>query len=419
VITRKIRLQLLALVVVTLLGVGYVSFRYLDVGSLLGTGRYPVTLQLTHSGGIFSGADVTYRGVSVGRVGDLRLTHDGVEAVLDIDGDAPPIPADLEAAVTNLSAIGEQYVDLRPVRADGPTLASGSVIPASRVSTPVPVENLVLNLDTFVRSVPLDSLRTVVDEVGTGFTGTGPELQALLDNTGAFTKDAVAALPQTVRLIKDGRTVLQTQNEQSSAITSFSSDLRLLAEQLRSSDPDIRRLIHTAPQFGDQTSELLSESGGQLSVLVADLVTASRIAEPRQAGLRQLLSTYPAVTGAATSSTLPGDGYAHLGLVLDNFDPFACVRGYESTPKRSGADATPVPANRDAYCAEPPGGPVDVRGAQNVPRAGVPAAVPPGGSGQQPGDGPGDQPAGSPGSPAPSSVAPTGQLSSLASILES
>ncbi len=376
-ISSTVRLQLLAFVVVTVLGVGYVSVRYLDAGALLGTGPYPVTLQLTDSGGIFTGADVTYRGVSVGRVGPLRLTSHGVDAQLEIKSDAPPIPADLDAVVTNLSAIGEQFVDLRPVRADGPMLAAGSVIPASRVSTPVAVEDLVANLDNFVRSVPLDSLRTVVDELGTGFTGTGPQLQALLDSTDAFTRDALAALPQTVTLIRDGRVVLQTQNEQSSAIVSFSRDLALLAAQLRSSDPDIRRLIRSAPQFAAQTSGLIQDNGNQIGQLLADLLTVSRVALPRQAALRQLLSVYPVVTAETDSSVVPDDGFAHLGLVLNFFDPYACVRGYEGTTRRSGTDTAPTPANRDAFCAEPPGSPTGVRGAQNAPSAPItsPASI--------------------------------------------
>jgi phospholipid/cholesterol/gamma-HCH transport system substrate-binding protein len=378
VINRMVRLQLLAFVVVTVLGVGYVSVHYLDAGELLGRGPYPVTLQLTDSGGIFTGADVTYRGVSVGRVGPLRLTSHGVDALLEITSDAPPIPADLDAVVTNLSVIGEQFVDLRPVRADGPTLKAGSVIPGSRVSTPVAIEDLVANLDNFVRSVPLDSLRTVVDELGTGFIGTGPQLQTLLDSTDAFTRDALAALPQTLTLIRDGRVVLQTQNEQDSAITSFSRDLALLAGQLRSSDPDIRRLIRTAPQFAAQTSGLIQDSGDQISHLLADLLTVSRVALPRQAALRQLLSVYPVITAATDSSVVPDDGFAHLGLVLNVFDPYACVRGYEGTTRRPGTDTAPTPANRDAFCAEPPGSPTGVRGAQNVPRAGVPAQVYPG-----------------------------------------
>lgn len=393
-ITTRVRLQLLAFVIVTVLGLGYVSVRYLGAAALFGAGPYPVTLQLTDSGGIFTGAEVTYRGVSVGRVGPLRLTAQGVDAQLEIDPDAPPIPADSDAVVSDLSVIGEQFVDLRPVRRDGPTLRAGSVIPASRTSTPVPIGDLIAHLDTFLRSVPLDSLRTVVHELGTALTGTGADLQILLDSTDAFTRDAIAALPQTVTLIRDGRVVLQTQNEQSSAIISFSRDLALLAAQLRSSDPDLRRLIATTPQFADQTSGLLRESGTQIGQLLADLLTVSRVALPRQAALRHLLSVYPVVTGGTDSSVVPDDGFVHLGLALNLFDPYACVRGYQGTIRRSGTDTKPIPANRDAFCAEPPGSPTDVRGAQNVPRAGTPAAALPGGS--------------------------TGaQVSSLASILES
>jgi phospholipid/cholesterol/gamma-HCH transport system substrate-binding protein len=379
-ITTRVRLQLLAFVIVTVLGVGYVSVRYLGAGALFGAGPYPVTLQLNDSGGIFTGADVTYRGVSIGRVGPLRLTSQGIDAQLEIAPDAPPIPADLDAVVSNLSVIGEQFVDLRPARGNGPTLHAGSVIPAARTSTPVPVGDLIAHLDTFLRSVPLESLRTVVHELGTAFIGTGTDLQVLLDSTDAFTRDAIAALPQTVTLIRDGRVVLQTQNEQSSAIISFSRDLALLAAQLRSSDPDLRRLITTAPQFADQTSGLLRESGTQIGQLLADLLTVSRVTLPRQAALRHLLSVYPVVTGGTDSSVVPADGFVHLGLALNLFDPYACVRGYQGTIRRSGTDTAPIPVNRDASCAEPPGSSTDVRGAQNVPRAGTPAAVLPGGS---------------------------------------
>jgi phospholipid/cholesterol/gamma-HCH transport system substrate-binding protein len=153
VITRTVRLQLIAFLVVTALGVGYAGFRYAGLGNLFGATTYPVQLQLAQSGGIFTGADVTYRGVSVGRVGPLTLIPDGVEARLDINRDAPPIPAGLDAAVHNLSAIGEQYVDLEPTSDGGPLLGPGSVIPISRTSTPVPIENLVVSLDEFVSSL--------------------------------------------------------------------------------------------------------------------------------------------------------------------------------------------------------------------------------------------------------------------------
>jgi phospholipid/cholesterol/gamma-HCH transport system substrate-binding protein len=330
-----------------------------------------------------------------------------VEARLDINRDAPPIPAGLDAAVHNLSAIGEQYVDLEPTSDGGPLLGPGSVIPISRTSTPVPIENLVVSLDDFVRSVPLDSLRTVVDQLGTAFQGTAQPLQKILDTTNAFTADAVDALPQTLALIHDGRTVLTTQNDMAGSFQSFSHDLSLLSDQLAKSDPDLRRLLVTGPDVSNEVVGLLQESGPGLSQLVADLLTVSRVAEPRQDALRQLLVTYPGVASSGYTA-VPGDGTAHLGLVVNVFDPYPCTQGYEGTPHRSGSDIGPVPLNEDAYCAEPHGSPISVRGAQNVPHAATP--MPPANAQVGP---TGPLPAGS--TPVGSGSAPP--LSTLAQIL--
>ena len=405
-ITRVVRLQLVAFLVVTLLGVGYAGFRYAGFGDLFGSTTYPVQMQLADSGGIFTGADVTYRGVTVGRVGPLTLTPGGVDVQLDIRRDAPAIPADLDAAVHNLSAIGEQYVDLEPTGDGGPFLEADSVIPVERTSTPVPVEELVVSLDDFVRSVPLDSLRTVVDELGAAFTDTAQPLQKLLDTTNEFSGDAVDALPETLTLIEDGRTVLTTQNDVAGSFQSYSHDLKLLAAQLKESDPDLRRLLETGPEASLQIRKLLRESGPGLSELIADLLTVSRVAEPRQDALRQLLVTYPGVI-VNSYTALPGDGTAHLGLAVNIFDPFPCTRGYEDTEHRSGSEVQPVPVNEDAYCAEPPGSPISVRGAQNVPRAETP---------KPPADAPSGPPSGGlPAGSAPVDSAPP--LSSPAQIL--
>ena len=364
-ITRTVRVQLLGLLLVTVLGVGWVGFRYAGFGAA----SYPVHVQLADSGGIFTGADVTYRGVSVGRVGPLTLTASGVDVQLDIDHAAPAIPADVDAAVRNLSPIGEQYVDLRPRGAAGGALAGGATIPLARTTTPVGVEELVGNLDTLVRSVPLDDLRTVVREAGTAFAGSALPLQHLLDATSEFTQAARDALPQTVALLRDGRTVLATQNRTAGEFADFSRSLAQLADQLKTSDPDVRRLLQTGPQAADQVSGLLDESGSGLGDVVANLLTVSRILEPRQSNLDQILVAYPSVT-SVSPSVVPGDGTAHLGLVLNIFDPLPCTKGYEATPRRAGNEVADTPVNAQAHCAEPYLSPIDVRGAQNVPQPG-------------------------------------------------
>ena len=370
-ISRTVRLQLIGLLLVAVVGVGYAGFRYAGLDRIFGATTYPVTVQMADSGGIFTGADVAYRGVSVGRVGPLRLTADGVDVELDINKSAPGIPADTAAAVRNLSPIGEQYVDLQPSTSTGPMLASGAVVPVARTSTPVQINDLVVSLDDFVKTVPLSSLQTVVNELGDGFANTAQPLQQLLDTTGQFTQAATEALPQTTALIQDARPVLTTQNQVAPQFKQFSSSLALLAQQLKRSDPDLRRIIQNGPPAGQQLSGLLAESGPGLGESIANLRQTSQLLEPRQAGLRQILVTYPGLVGVAPK-VLPGDGTAHLGLVVNVADPPVCARGYQGTTRRNGADVTETPVNSNAFCGEPPGSPTNVRGAQNVPRAATP-----------------------------------------------
>ncbi|WP_026424103.1 MCE family protein [Actinokineospora inagensis] len=371
-LTGKVRLQLVAFLVISVLAVGYAAFRFTDIGRVFGANGYRVTLQLADSGGIFTNAEVTYRGVTVGRVGALHLTHDGIDVDLDIDPSAPVIPADLDAVVANRSAVGEQFVDLRPRTETGDGLRDGSVIPVGRTKTPVSTDTVIRDLDSLATSVPTDSLRTVVDELDKAFNGTGQDLRTLIDTTGEFTEAAKVNLPQTIKLIDDGSIVLATQAAQSGNIKSFASDLKDLSAQLRSSDPDIRRLIAATPGAADAVSGLLRESGQGIGYLTANLLTTSNILVTRVNGLELALVAYPVV--AVGPKTVAPDGTAHLGLVLNLFDPPACTRGYEGTQRRAGNDTTPVPENSQAYCAEPVGSPITVRGSQNAPYGGKPVA---------------------------------------------
>ncbi|MQA12106.1 MAG: MCE family protein [Pseudonocardiaceae bacterium] len=375
-LTRKTRIQLIAFFLIAIVSVSYAAYRFTDVGKLIGADGYTARLQLASSGGIFSNAEVTYRGVNVGRVGELRLTANGMEADLNIEPDMPKIPADLQAVVANRSAVGEQYVDLRPKRDSGPYLENGSVIDERRAKTPVGTDQVISDLNSLASSVPIDSLRTVVDESYEAFRGTGPDLQVLMDNARDFTRSARANLPQTVQLLNTGGTVLDTQNAEASNIKSFSRDLRLLAGQLKNSDGDLRKLISTTPQVSRQVSGLLRESGSGLSVVLANLLTTSKILATRNDGLEMSFIVYP-MAGVAANSLIDEEGKAHLGFALNLLDPPTCVKGYEGTQRRLGSDTRPVPPNYQAHCGEPKGSPINVRGSQNVPYGSVPTSPTP------------------------------------------
>jgi phospholipid/cholesterol/gamma-HCH transport system substrate-binding protein len=356
-------------VLVALLGVAFVGAKYVRLDKLLGIGVYQVHLELARTGGLYSNAEVTYRGVPVGRVNGMQLTDTGVDATLELNSGGPKIPASARAVVADRSAIGEQFVDLQPPNGNPPYLHDGSVVHGAE--TPLPVQDLVTSVNAFAASVPLDQLRTTVDELGKAFNGRGDDLQVLVDSLNSFTEAFDDALPQTVALLHDGRLVLETQADQAASVQGWAASLDQVTAQLRASDTDVRRLIGTGKSGSDQIGALVTESGPPLTRDLSDLRLVMLSVSPKAWAIKPLLQYLPGLA-LGTSSTAPGDGTTHFGLVLETNNPPACTIGYEGTKRilaqmkrqHPNFDDTrdDFPFNANAGCKVPQGSVTDVRG---------------------------------------------------------
>ncbi|MDR0341737.1 MAG: MCE family protein [Nocardiopsaceae bacterium] len=364
-IATRVKIVLFALIAVAV--IAYTGLHYARVGRYVGLrGYYVVHLNLPRAGGLYPNANVTYRGVSVGRVGALHLDGGGVQADLDINDSAPRIPATAQAVVADLSAVGETYVDLRPRSAAGPYLTTGAVIRQASTQVPAPVTGLLTATDQLATSLPGKSLRTLVNELYYGFNGQGPNLRVLLDSASSYTQSASNDLPQSTALIRDGNTVLATQQAETAEIKTFAAQGELFARQLANSDTDLRRLISATPGAATQITGLLKDNTPDLGLTLANLLTASDIALPRHANLRELLSALPAAVAVGNTVITPHG--ANFGMALTFFSPLPCTSGYGGTPYRKGtSNAKPHPAlNARASCTEPVGQ-GNVRGSQHHP----------------------------------------------------
>ncbi|MEU6994094.1 MlaD family protein [Streptomyces sp. NPDC046465] len=376
-LTLSTHLKNIAFLVLGVLVLAHIATTYADLGRYVGArDYYTVKVELAETGGLFSHGNVTYRGVDVGRVESVELTDDGVEARIRIEESAPKIPSDLEAKVANLSAVGEQYLDLSPRTDDGPYLAEGSVVPRGATRTPAPVTDVLTSVDRLASSVDTAALRTVVDELGKSFGGRGQDLQILIDTGSEFIRAAKKSLPATTRLLIDGETVLRTQNERSDALKSFASGTAELAAQLKKSDPDLRRLVATAPDAATQFTALLRDTDPGFGVVLANLVTTSELLVTRQRGIRELMVRIPRV--ASTGATAIGPDGVRFGMITTFFKPLPCTAGYGGTTYRNGLDTSPAPTNTKAACTASPASGQNVRGSAHAPRGGVPAPARPG-----------------------------------------
>src|SRR5262245_29298403 len=125
---RLTRIQLSIFAIVTVLTVSAIAIFYLQLPAAVGIGAYNVTANFVAGGGLYQNANVTYRGVTVGRLESVGLTDNGVVARMRLNSGAP-VPENVIATVKSVSAVGEQYIDLVPP--DQPaksTLRNGSNI---------------------------------------------------------------------------------------------------------------------------------------------------------------------------------------------------------------------------------------------------------------------------------------------------
>jgi phospholipid/cholesterol/gamma-HCH transport system substrate-binding protein len=368
IIKRGVKIQLLVFAVITALTMAYTLVNIIGIGQGVLDLRYRVYVDLADSGGIFSGAEVTYRGVTVGRVGPLKLTHDGVRVELRIDR-GKKVPANgVQAYILNRSGVGEQYVDLRPA-GNGPSLKDRSVIPRAQTHLPVQTYELLHNVDALVRTVDPQDLGTVIDELDKGLSGTGPDLQSLLDSNKRILQALNDTYPETIALLHNGRTVLDTQVDEGPTFRRFSHDLAALTGELKHDDGTVRSVLNTTPGTLDQADDLFERIEPTLPTLLANGSVVGQVLTSRYTQLRQMLVTYPLIVGGAFT-VAPGDGTVHFGVELNVNAPPVCTKGYEGTKVRYPQDTRPASINPKASCKLPKNAPTAVRGSRNAPPAG-------------------------------------------------
>src|SRR6202522_3480601 len=171
-LTRFVRIQLAIFTIVGIVGLFVMVVFYIQAPTLLGIGKMTITLELPSTGGLYRFSNVTYRGVQIGKVTAVGLTPHGAKATLSLDT-SPKIPADVQAQVLSISAVGEQYVDLRPRTNSPPYLRDGSVIAASDTTIPQPIGPVLDQTSKLLTSIPKGKLSDLLDESFKAFNEIG------------------------------------------------------------------------------------------------------------------------------------------------------------------------------------------------------------------------------------------------------
>lgn len=410
--TTLTKVQLVVFGVVTIACLVYGAVSFLGVDELVDP-PYTIEADFSSSGGLYPRADVELLGTRVGRVTEIRPGPDGGSIVVMAIDDDTDIPRDVRAAVGNKSAIGEPYVELTPLTADGPSLEEDERIPRRRTSTTLPVEQLIGNLDALVRSVPTEELAIALDELAQASSGLALPLGRLIDASDRLTAASLASADSLTALIRDAQVVLDTQVALAPQTATALRQLAPLTATLRDLDAEVVGLFADGVRAGTEVTNLLAANQKALPLLLNDLLSLTTVVGDRLPAVRKTLVVFPWLlelggttvrycedadpeTGRLVEATCNYDANgdpvwkAWLAQQVDQAPgspPYhSCTRGYEGT-HRYQPDGTPLDGsgkravpfqepNLAAACTTSPRDPSspNVRGAQNVPEYLPPAS---------------------------------------------
>ncbi|XGU20367.1 MCE family protein [Rhodococcus sp. 3Y1] len=353
ILTKLVRRQLTIFAILAVIGMSAAAISYLRVPTMLGIGRYSVTVELPDAGGLYRNANVTYRGDTIGQVRSVRLSPGVVRAELSLESAVPVPSSGLAVAVRSVSAIGEQYVDMQPSTADGPFLTDGDVIGPDAVTIPTEIGPVLDQAQAMLASVPQDKLRSVIDESAAAFGGRGEDLARLLDSTTSFVDQMSAATTPATTLVQQLDPLLQTQVVTGDQIRQWASSVAQLSGQLEVADGSVRNILETGPGFATEADLLFQGLKPTLPVLLANFTSTAQVALTYNAGLEQVLVILPPLVAAQETVVQRGqvDGAANVNFHLQAQDPAACSTGYLPADQRRDPTQTSVPDTpADLYC---------------------------------------------------------------------
>lgn len=369
-IDRLAKIQLSIFAVITVITLSVMAIFYLRLPATFGIGTYGVSADFVAGGGLYKNANVTYRGVAVGRVESVGLNPNGVTAHMRLNS-GTAIPSNVTATVRSVSAIGEQYIDLVPPENPSSTkLRNGFRIQRQNTRIGQDVADLLRQAETLLGSLGDTRLRELLHEAFSATNGAGPELARLIESARLLVDEANANYPQVSQLIDQAGPFLQAQIRAGGDIKSLADGLARFTWQLRAADPRLRDTLADAPDAIDEANTAFSGIRPSFPALAASLANLGRVGVIYHKSIEQLLVVFPALFAAIITSAggVPQDEGAKLDFKIDLHDPPPCMTGFLPPPLvRSPADESVREIPRDMYCKTAQNDPSTVRGARNYP----------------------------------------------------
>jgi phospholipid/cholesterol/gamma-HCH transport system substrate-binding protein len=280
----------------------------------------PIDVQVPRSGLLMdAGADVTFHGVIVGKVREVRV--DGNSAVLNV-GISPDkakyISSGTVASIVAPTLFGAKYVSLTTPASALPTrtITAGDVIRSSLVSTET--NDLLANFNTFLRSVNVAQLDTALGGISTTLSGRGVQLGQMITDLDSYVADMQPSIPPLTSDLRKTADVARVYAAATPDLVSTLENLGTTSRTLADERQNLPRLLSGLSGSAKITRGLLDKNGDSIEHMLSVL-------RPTTSLLGYYSPMFPCLFASINQQRMHLDkvmGYQYAGLhMYDQFVP--------------------------------------------------------------------------------------------------
>lgn len=313
--------------------IGLLIFLWISFGGSLplASEGYRFSVEFDQAVELAAQAQVQISGVPVGRVASVGLDHrtGRSRAVLEIDKQFAPRPADTRAILRAKTLLGETYVELSAGSPRGPMLRDGGTLAPAQVAPTVQLDQILSAFDPTTRR----AFGTWLQQAGIALTNRGEQFNAAFADLYPFATnvDSVLAVLRrqsaaTSTLLRDGGAVFSALSRSPATLQSFVRNSNTLFAATATRNADLANAIRAFPAFLSQTRGTLNRLASfshTTKPLIDELRPAAVQLTPALQGttvlapeLRNLLIDVAPLTRAAHA------GFPALGRFLVGSVPF-------------------------------------------------------------------------------------------------
>ncbi len=224
---------------------------------------YRFSVEFSQASELASQSQVEIAGVPVGRVISVALDHrTGLSrAVIEINRQYSPRPADTRAILRQKTLLGETYVSLSAGNPTGPKLADGGTLPRAQVSPTVSLDQIFSTFDPTTRR----AFETWMQQGGVALTNRGEQFNAAFANLYPFATnvDSVLAVlhresAATSILLRDGGQVFAALGRSPARLQSFVRNSNSVFAATSARDTELAATFRAFPAFLAQSRSTIN-----------------------------------------------------------------------------------------------------------------------------------------------------------------